>query len=329
MPFRIRVSLAILLSFLVLLLVGPLLVPVPELEDTSEASELALEESSFLLVESTRLHYLEAGSGEPGFLLLHGYPANATSWLPVIPELALYGRTVAFDRPGFGLSERPERGSWRRGDNPYAPEQQLEQALALASELGLDAPIWMASSSGALLALRAALEQPDEVSALVLVGAPVYSDRSPPAWLRPLLHTPQLSRVGPLLMRQLGAQPGMNLYASQWQNPEEIDDERVESFRLTFAVDEWDRGLWEVSRASRGWSLADELDRIEVPVLVVSGSQDPIVPTEESERLARELPNATLALMEGCGHVPFEECPAQFMELVVGWLGNTIGTASP
>lgn len=329
MPFRIRVSLAILLSLLVLLLVGPLLVPVPELEDTSEAGELALEESSFLKAESVRLHYLEEGSGEPGFLLLHGYPSNATGWLPVLPEFALYGRTVAFDRPGFGLSDRPERGSWPRGENPYSPEQQLEQALALTSELDLEAPVWVASSSGALLALGAALEHPDQVTALVLVGAPVYSDGSPPAWLRPLLRTPQLSRVGPLLMRQLGAEPGMNLYASQWHDPEEIDEERVESFRLTFSVDDWDRGLWEVTRASRDWDLADELGRIELPVLVVSGAQDQIVPPEESERLARELPNATLALMEGCGHVPFEECPAQFTELVLGWLGDRTDTSSP
>jgi pimeloyl-ACP methyl ester carboxylesterase len=326
MPFRIKVFVSIFLAIFVLLLLGPLLLPAAELERTAPAADLAGEESRFLDVGGVRLHYLESGTGNPALLLLHGYPANAASWRAVQPELALYGRTVAFDRAGFGLSERPLPGSWARGDNPYLPEEVLGRAIGLLDGLGIDRAVWIGSSSGALVALQAALEHPERVAALVLVGAPVYAGRAPPAWLRPLLHTPQMDRVGPLLMRQLGSQPGLSLYTSQWADPERIDQEDIDAFRLTFRVDDWDRALWEVTKASRVPDVAARLSEVRVPALVVAGSQDQIVPPAESERLARELPESTLALMEGCGHVPHEECPAEFGAVVGGWLAG-LGSA--
>lgn len=350
MPFRIKIFVSILLALFVLLLVGPFLIPVPPLEETVAPAELAspggsaggdaaaadatdveiegdgLTTGNFTGGDFTggenSLYYRETGNGSPAFLLLHGYPSNAASWRDVQPELSLYGRTVAYDRPGFGLSARPERGSWRRGENPYRPEAQVEQALALLDDLGIASGVWVGSSAGAELALRAALRDPRRVDALVLIGTPVYDDASPPPWLRPLLHSPQLNRLGPLLMRQLGAEPGMRLYASQWADPDRIDQEDVSAFRRTFDVHDWDRGLWEVSKASRDTGLEQRLGEVRVPVLVISGAEDPIVDPEDAERLAREIPGATLALMPGCGHLPHEECPAQFMEVVGDWLAS-------
>jgi pimeloyl-ACP methyl ester carboxylesterase len=327
-PFRIKVFVSIVLAFLVLLLVGPLLLPVPPLEGTVPAESLAGEDSSFVRAGGVTLHYLYSGDGppaaeaEPGFLLLHGYPANAESWRAVLPELALFGPTVALDRPGFGLSERKMPGTWSRGRNPYRLEAQVEQAVSLLEELGVDRAVWIGSSSGAITALRAAASHPDRVAGLVLVGAPVYGARAPPAWSRPLLHTPQLDRLGPLLMRQLGGEPGLRLYASQWAQPDLIGEQEIDAFGRTFRVDDWDRGLWEVSKASRNPDLDGLLSGLELPVLVVAGAADPIVAPEDSQRLANEIPGATLALMDGCGHLPHLECPAEFMTVLSAWLGT-------
>lgn len=328
MPFRIRIFLSVFLALLVLLAVGPFLLPDRELEGTEPITELTDEAS---LVEIGGVDLYHEVVGETGtaarhegsaFLLLHGYPSNSASWRHMLPELELYGLAVSFDRPGFGYSERPPPGSWRgsAAGNPYRPSAQVAQAFALLDHLGIEEAVWIGSSSGALVALEAALEQPDRVEALVLVGAPVYANRAPPRWLRPLLHTPQMNRVGPLLMRQLGGSPGMNLFSSQWADPSRIDDADINAFRRTFEVDDWDRGLWEVSKASRTSTATARLAELRVPTLVVTGGSDPIVPPEESERLATEIPGATFALMEGCGHLPQEECPSQFSDLLLGWL---------
>lgn len=324
MPFRIRVFLSIFLALLVLLLLGPLLLPVPPLEGTVSAGDLAREDSRFVTVAGVRLHYFDEGEGEPPFLLLHGYPANASSWDALLSELALLRRSVAFDQPGFGLSEKPVRGSWRGRANPYGTGGHVEQGVALLDELGIDRAVWVGSSTGALTALKAAEMYPERVAALVLLAPPVYSERAPPGWLRPLLGTPQLRRLGPLLMRQLGGEPGMRLYASQWHDAEGIGEDEIEGYRLTFEVNDWDRGLWEVTRASRPQQLAGSLAGIEQPALVVTGAADPIVDPEESERLARELPKGTLALLEDCGHLPQQECPLELVRVLAAWLPGAL-----
>lgn len=329
MPFRIRIFLSVFLALLVLLAVGPFLLPRTELEGTEPITALTGRES-LVEIGGVDLYHRQLGGGadtgardgDVAYLLLHGYPSNSASWRHLLPELELFGHAVAYDRPGFGYSERPLPGSWRESEtgNPYRPAAQVSQALELLDHLGIEKAIWIGSSSGALIALEAALAHPDRVEALALIGAPVYANRAPPRWLRPLLHTPQMDRVGPLLMRQLGGPPGMNLYSSQWADPSRIDDTDIAAFRRTFQVDDWDRGLWEVSKASRTSEATGRLSELRVPTLVVTGGSDPIVPPEESERLAAEIPGATLALMEGCGHLPQEECPAQFSELLLGWL---------
>ncbi|MEX2535511.1 MAG: alpha/beta hydrolase [Trueperaceae bacterium] len=313
-------SVSIFLALLVLILLGPFLIPVPPLEGTAPERSLATPESEFAGVDGVTLHYLEQGSGPLAFLLLHGYPSNAAGWNSVLPELALYGRTVAYDQAGFGLSERLLPGSWPRGANPYLPGAQVEQAIALLDSLGIEQAVWLGSSSGGVTALRAALEYPERVSALVLEGAPVYSTRAPPPWSRPLLYTPQMNRLGPLLMRQLGGEAGVRLFTSQWAQSEGLDEQDINDFGRSFEVDDWDRGLWEVTKASRPFNANESLAELPMPVLVLAGASDPIVPSEESERLAREIPGATLALMDGCGHVPHRECPAAFMQVLTGWL---------
>jgi len=322
MPFRIRIFLVTVGLIVVLLLIGPLLIPIAPLQGTADRHDETLPESQFRTADGVELHLLAAGNEGAGgsFMLLHGYPSNALSWRKVMPELSLYGTTVAFDRLGFGLSERPQPGDWGGSESPYAIGAQVEQALALMDELGLESSVWVGSSQGALIALRAALEHPERVDGLVLVGAPVHMENNPPAWLRPVLGSPQMTRVGPLLMRQVGMEPGLDLYRSQWANPEAVEQEDLDAYRLTFLVDDWDQGLWQVTRAARDSGVASRLDEVDVPVLVVAGAADEIVPPEEAQRLANELPAATLALMEGCGHVPHEECPAQFSQLLIDWL---------
>src|SRR5690625_697639 len=329
MPFRIRIFLITIGLIVALVLIGPLLVPVTPLEGTNPRHDEALPASQFRTVSGVELHVLanegdETPDGSLDFLLLHGYPANALSWRKVMPELGLYGTALAFDRPGFGLSERPQPEEWSGGSNPYSLEAQVEQSLALLDDYSIDSALWLGSSSGALTALQAALEHPDRVEGLVLIGAPVYAENNPPALMRLILGSPQMTRVGPLLMRQLGMDPGLDLYRSQWANPDAVAQDDLDAYRLTFLVDDWDQGLWQVTRASRDSGIEGRLFDVDVPVLVVSGDADEIVPSEDAQRLAGELPNATWALMEGCGHVAHEECAAQFTQVVLDWWSDQV-----
>jgi pimeloyl-ACP methyl ester carboxylesterase len=89
---------------------------------------------------------------------------------------------------------------------------------------------------------------------------------------------------------------------------------------LNFSAHDWDKALWELSRASHEVPFLDRLGEINVPALVIAGNADQVVPPAESEQLARELPDATFSLLQGCGHVPHEECAAEVTELASQWL---------
>lgn len=327
MPFRIRVTISILLSLLVLVLVGPLLVPVRPLENTHSETALAHELSSFAELPGLDIHYVELevhDDADPELtapaVLLHGYLFNTETWRDVQPSLAQTGRTVSFDRPGFGLTSRPESGSWSGGLSPYSPEAHARQTILLLDELGIDQAILIGHNSGAVVALEVALLAPERVAGLVLAAPAVYRVGGSPPALRPLMNTPHLNRVGPLLMRQLTGDSGGGFVAANWHDTSLIDDRALEAFRLNFLPHDWDRALWEVSKASHEVDFLDQLPLISTPALVMAGATDAVVPAEDSQQLATALGNATFALLDDCGHVLHEECPARFTETMLGWL---------
>jgi pimeloyl-ACP methyl ester carboxylesterase len=75
-----------------------------------------------------------------------------------------------------------------------------------------------------------------------------------------------------------------------------------------------------LTRSSRRLDLPERLDELSLPVLVITGDDDRIVPMEQSVRLAQEVPSAELAVIEACGHTPHEECPEPWLEAVNGFL---------
>jgi pimeloyl-ACP methyl ester carboxylesterase len=252
-------------------------------------------------------------------VLLHGFGSSTYSWQAVLDALAERGFVVDFDRPAFGLSERPMPGEWQ-GQNPYTPEAQVELTVGLMDALGLERAVLVGNSSGGAVALQGALEHPERVSALVLVDAAVYRGGGPPAWSRWLLSTPQLNRLGPLFMRQLGGSPGETFLEAAWSDPGKIDEATREAYRKPLQVENWDRALWELSKASHEPRLAERLGEVSVPALVIYGADDRIVPPALSERLASELPEGSAAELSGCGHVPQEECPEAFLARLESWL---------
>jgi len=315
-----RWVLGVLGALLLILLVGPFLVPIPPLDDTVTPRELADEDSRFATVNGIEVHYKEQGSGEDAIVLLHGFGASSFSWREVTTALSADGRVVAFDRPSAGLTQRLMPNEWNPADyaggSPYSPEAQADLTVALLDELGIERAVLVGHSAGGSVAMLTALKYPERVEALVLVDPAIYTEGGPPAFVYPLLKTPQMRRLGPLVGRALGGPAGERILKMAWHDPSRITEEIRQGYRLPLRAENWDRALWELTVARRPLDLGERLDELTVPVLVVSGDDDRIVPTEESRRLAEEIAGADLALIEDAGHVPHEEQPAAFLEAV-------------
>lgn len=337
-PFRIKVSLWLLGFLLAVPLIGPFLLPIPALQGVTNVEALAGPESLFVSVEGVTLHVETwppgltpegAGTtadGAVGVVMLHGFGSQTRSWRQLGEALTSddvgVALALAYDRPGFGLTERPAAGSWGRDRNPYGPEAQVAYTLGLLDAYGLERALLVGHSAGGALALQVALAAPERVVGLALISPAVYGGGGAPAWTRPLLSTPQLNRLGPLFMRQLAGEPGDNFLRAAYFDPSALDPADEAAYRRALRVEDWDRALWELVKASREPDLVPFLPQVTQPTLVVTGAADTIVPAEQSERLARALPRATYHPIAACGHVAHEECASETIAALLTWLGD-------
>ena len=315
-----RKSLLIILALLLTLLLGPLLVPVPPLENTVTPQTLADPDSRFIEVNNLTVHYKKMGRGTTTLILLHGFAASTYTWREVMPALAEAGyRVIAFDRPAFGLTERPMPDAFANGVNPYTAEAQTALVIGLMDALNIPSAVLVGNSAGGTVAAYTALTTPARVQALVLVDAAIYSGGGTPGFIQPLLRTPQMQRLGPLLARAIQSK-GYQFGQSAWHDPSRFTDEIWAAYQKPLRAENWDRALWQLTAASRPLHLDQRLTEFTMPVLVITGDDDRIVPTEQSLRLAAEIPGAQLAVMSACGHVPQEECPAAWLDALAAFL---------
>lgn len=306
--------------FLLLAAVVPFLIPVPALENTRPVAELADEESRFIEVDGITVHYKEFGEGDRTIILLHGFGASTFSWREVTGPLSQSFRVITYDRPAFGLTERPMPGDWT-GRSPYSTASQAQMIIDMMDQLGVNQAVLVGNSAGGTVATTAALAYPERVSALVLVDAAVYTSGGVPSWLNPLLSLPQVDHLGPLLVRSI-ARKGDDFLRSAWHDPALLSEAVYAGYHLPLQAENWDRGLWELTKTYQANDLPVQLKNLTMPVLVITGDDDRIIPTADSLRLAQEIPGAQLAVMPACGHVPQEECPQDFLDAVIPFLAS-------
>lgn len=320
MGMLVRLALFVLVLLACCVLLGPLAVPIAEVRGTVPVEQLADPDSLFVDIDGLLVHYKVVDGEGPAIVLLHGFAASVFSWRKVMSPLGEMGTVVAFDRPAFGLTDRPMPGEW--GDeNPYSPEAQAELTVALMDELGLEKAVLVGHSAGGSVALLTALTYPDRVEALVLEDASVYENSGTPEWMRPLLRTRPMGRLGPLFVRTITLW-GEAAIRAAWDDPDKITVELISGYKRPLEAENWDKALWELVLASHPLDLEKRLAEVSVPTLVITGERDRIVATGNSERLAGELPGSQLVVIPDCGHVPHEECPDLFLEAVTGFLAE-------
>jgi pimeloyl-ACP methyl ester carboxylesterase len=254
----------------------------------------------FITVDETRLRYLDKGSGDP-VVLLHGNGSMIEDFLAsgIIEHAAAGHRLIAFDRPGFGYSERPRGRRW-------GPGEQAGLLIKALADLGAERPIVVGHSWGALVALAMALESPDAVAGLVLMSGYYYPTRTDT--VPPLLFAGEALRHA---VRRMMAPDTLRRVFAPRAVPERFS--KVYPLRLAMrpsqmrAVDEEAGSLRSAARA-----LSPLYGEVRVPVHLIAGSEDRIVDTEQhSARLHRELADSTFVRVPRCGHMVHHAVPEE------------------
>jgi len=296
----------------------PLLVPVPRPEGLVDAEDLADADSHFVDVGGVRLHYKVQGPADAKTTLvfLHGFASSVYSWRHAMGALAAHYRVIAFDRPGFGLSGRPLEGDWT-GESPYSMRSSAHQTLALMDALGVERAVLVGHSQGASVAVLVADECPGRVEGLVLVSAPTGSRRfrSRP-YLDKIRSLPQLRRLAPLVPRSFFGKNARAVMSWAYADPKRLSDETVELELKAVRVKDWDLSYVELTKQQGGYHFPEAMARISVPTLVVAGRNDRTVPYRNQVKVAHAIPGARLLTFYDTGHVPPEERPGAFNEVL-------------
>jgi pimeloyl-ACP methyl ester carboxylesterase len=306
---------------LALILVVPFLIPV-QTTGTATYKEVAGEGATFASAQGIDIYYEKTDfvcqegkncSNPPVIFLMHGFGANTFSFREVTAPLSQLGDVIAYDRPGFGLSERPT--SWE-GENPYGSIGQdliLDQLITEFAS-GRDV-ILVGHSAGGTLAAQYVVDNKDAIQGLILISPAILSTGGSPSWLNWVFSIPQLDHLGPLLVSSI-ASSGMDLLNESWYNKNLITEEVKAGYREPLSVIGWEEGFWEFNRAPRAFDVKDRLGEITIPTLLLTGDTDTVVATADTEALANMIKDSVLFVIPQSGHLAQEETPADTMKAI-------------
>ena len=264
-----------------------------------------------LTCNGKRVHYEIYGSGEATILLLNGLMMSTTSWKPFIDDLSRNSTLVLTDFFDQGRSERLPGG--------YDHSVQIELVEALARELearhGRSRFALAGISYGGEIALQYTLAHPHRVRRLILANSAARTS----SWLRTVGDGwNAAARSGGGKSYYLTAIPV--IYSTRFF--EERADwmaEREQSLVRYFSQPEVLERMIRLTDSSRDYDVVDRLGEIACPTLILSGSEDCLVPVTEQELLHERIPGSLHVTLNGSGHASMYEAPDAFAALVAGF----------
>jgi pimeloyl-ACP methyl ester carboxylesterase len=260
------------------------------------------------LPSGVRVHYRDQGQG-PTLVLIHGFSASLHTWEPWVERLATGEnrisdyRIISLDLPGHGLTRAPEDyeasiEAFRDVVAEFVASQDL-QRFALAG-----------SSMGGNVAWEYALAHPDQVEALILVDASGWPETraeftdDPPVFK--LLRNPVL---GPLVRDLDNTNLIRGGLEASFGDPALVDEAMVARYSDLSRAPGHREILLQMTLGfrSRNFATAERLAPLSMPVLVLAGDRDMVVPVDHARMFNEAIPGSQLVLFEGAGHIPQEE----------------------
>jgi pimeloyl-ACP methyl ester carboxylesterase len=293
-------------------------------------------ESRMVTVFGHRMRYLTAGQGEP-VLLLHGLADVAESWARVLPALATRYQVIAPDLLGCGLSDKPRI--------PYHLWALATYTRHLLDAMGVERAHVVGHSLGGALALHLYFQYPERVRDLALI-APGGMGRHLSLPLRLCTLAGASPVMGALLNSRHAQHPAARAargvlqrfwpataIADQTAPREDVTDEAEAALLAADEAGILDRLCDSDTRAAflamlrsscdiRGQreTALEALRQVEVPVLLIHGARDATIPVSHSHAARAALRQASLEVIDACGHCPQREAPKRVVTLLEAYL---------
>ena len=262
------------------------------------------------LVNGINTFYKVQGRGEP-LILIMGFGGECGDWVLQSRAFKKYYRVVTFDNRGVGKSDKP--------GEPYTTKDMADDVVGLMDYLGIDRAHVLGSSMGGMIAQEVAINHPERVRKLILVSTSTGRDAKGG-------HSPELLKAMGLsegfsdediksadigrVMTSLNAH-AFSGGAIKWMAVPFIWL-RVKLFGI--------KGLRGQFEAAMTHSTLDRLHLIKAPTLVITGTEDRIIPPYSSDTLTGRIPDARLVKIEGGSHTVMAEKRGRFNREVLDFL---------
>ena len=275
------------------------------------------EHSRFVEAAGLRWHVQLMGRDDaPVLLLLHGTGAATHSWRGLVPLLAPHFRLVAVDLPGHGFTRKPAQAL-------FSLPGMAGGVAALLHQLAVEPALVAAHSAGAAVMIRMALDGRIEPRGLVsLNGALRPYGGQASRWLQPLAKGLFLN---PLMPRLFAWRAGTDAAVRRLvkNTGSTIDDAGLAQYRLLVSnADHVAAALGMMAN----WDLdplARDMGRLDVPLLLIAGSNDRAIKSEDAFAVRAIVPRARVEVLRGLGHLAHEERPDLVAELLLAFARET------
>jgi pimeloyl-ACP methyl ester carboxylesterase len=281
----------------------------------------------YLKLGGLTLHHTYGGLGSP-IVFIHGLGSSGyIEWRFNLEHFSRTHRVFAPDLPGYGKSDKPASARYgipyfARTIDRYLESRRIREATIVGT------------SMGGRIALEVALEYPSRVSRLVIVNSlGLGRPRIQPYY--PMMLVP---RVGETLLRGVkhglhwAPSPVIRRFAARFIGArgdleKTMSDEYLDDLREMYAAKGYQGAYLATVRSiasPRSYpgalDVTRRLDRIQAPVMIIWGANDPLFPVAQAKRAHGLLPGSKLALIEGAGHTPQAEKPEEFNRHLAAFL---------
>lgn len=254
----------------------------------------------FCVVNGYKIRYLDVGTSKNSIVLIHGLGASLERWLPIIPHLKNNYRLVIPDVIGFGFSDKP--------DAVYTIEFFVKFLSDFLEKLEIKKINLIGSSLGGQIAVEYTMTHDHVVDKLVLVAPSGVIEYSTPAFNAYI--------AAALYPNEQNTRKAFQLI-SNGKTDDETIRQFVERMNLPNAKSAFMSAL--ISNRDKRISCEDMI-KIRKPTLIIWGSDDTVIPPENSKIFFSCIPNCRYVEMAGCGHTPFVEKPEKFSNLICDFM---------
>ena len=270
----------------------------------------------FITVQGVRLHYVEVGEGPP-VVLVHGASSNLNEFTrSLMPALATRFRVIAFDRPGYGYSERPDES-----DGWLDPGRLADLLLSAAETLGAERPLLLGHSWGGSVVMAAQVNHPDRIAGGVMLSGVAGHWAGPLGWTYQLGEIPVL---GPLfawtLVYPLGQfllEDGVReVLAPATPAPGHLERTAV---ALALRPGSYLTNVRDTNSLSEYLQLlSPRYDTIRHPLLLIHGEADNLVPWwNHGRRVLPVVAHSEAVLLPDAGHAPHHSHTREVADQIV------------